>query len=87
MNGYKMIDGSELLKSTDLSDIMVIDESIYAGGSTITTKMANFITKYSKLAVKYGTIRSIENNVITTYKVPGQDIVVFKGAGTILYQE
>lgn len=40
--------------------------------------MTNFINKYSKLAVKSTTIKSDEGNTITVYKVPGQDIVVFK---------
>lgn len=87
LDGYKMLDGTDLISNTDLSSIMVINEATYAGGRTITTMMDNFITKYKKLAVKYGTIRSDENNTITTYKVPGQDIVVFKGTGTLTYSQ
>jgi hypothetical protein len=49
--------------------------------------MDKFITKYSKLAVKYTTIKSKEQNTITVSKVPGQDIIVFKGIGTITYTD
>lgn len=70
-----MIDGTDIINNTDLADIMVLQESVYNGGTTVPTMMDNFINKYSKLAVKYGTV---ENGTITAYKVPGQDIVVFK---------
>ncbi|MEI6672253.1 MAG: hypothetical protein WCL02_02590 [bacterium] len=73
-----MINGDDLINSTDLNNIMVIKEATYNGGNTISTMMNTFITKYSKLAIKYGIIKSDEGNTITTYKVPGQDIVVFK---------
>ena len=49
--------------------------------------MNTFITKYSKLAVKYTTVKSEEGNTITVSKVPGQDIVVFKGVGTVVYTD
>ena len=87
LDGYKMINWTDLIKSTDLADIMTIDSSEYNGGKNISTMMNNFINKYSKLAVKYGTVTSEEGNTITTYKVPGQDIVVFKGAGTLSYTD
>jgi len=87
LDGYEMIDGTDLISSTDLEDIMVLDESEYAGGSEVQTMMDSFITKYSKLAVKYTTVKSDEGNDITVSKVPGQDIVVFKGNGTLTYTE
>lgn len=49
--------------------------------------MDNFITKYSKIAVKYKTIKSEENTDITVSKVPGKDIIVFKGNGTLIYTD
>jgi hypothetical protein len=49
--------------------------------------MNTFITKYSKLAVKYTTIKSKEGNTLTVSKVPGKDIVVFKGIGTLVYTD
>ena len=49
--------------------------------------MNSFINKYSKLAIKYGTELSDDNTTITIYKVPGQDIVVLKGVGTLTYTE
>lgn len=87
LDGYKMIDGTELINSTDLANIMVLNESQYDWGSAISTMMDSFINKYSKLAVKQGTKTSIEGNEISVYKVPGQDIVVFKGAGTLNYTD
>jgi hypothetical protein len=87
LDGYKMIDGTELVNSTDLADIMVLDASQYDGGSSITTMMNTFINKYAKLAVKKQTIQSKEGNDIIVSKVPGQDIVVFKGNGTLEYED
>lgn len=82
-----MIDGDELIDSTDLDEIMVLDASDYDGGDEVAVMMDAFINKYAKLAVKAGVIQSIEGNDITTYKVPGQNIVVFKGAGTLKYTD
>gem|GEM_PF-3517121 len=87
LDGYEIIDGTELVNSTDLADIMVLDASDYDGGNVITTMMNTFINKYAKLAVKKQTIQSKEGNDITVSKVPGQDIVVFKGNGTIVYTD
>ncbi len=80
-----MIDGTELIRSTDLADIMVLNASTYDGGNSITTMMDKFITKYKKLAIKYTTIKSEEQYDINAYKVPGKNIVVFKGTGTLVY--
>ena len=85
LDGYKMIDGTELIRSTDLADIMVLNASTYDGGNSITTMMDKFITKYKKLAIKYTTIKSEEQYDINAYKVPGKNIVVFKGTGTLVY--
>lgn len=60
LEGYKMLNGAELINSTDLSDIMVLSEATYDGGSAITTLMNSFINKYAKIAIKYGTQLSIE---------------------------
>lgn len=87
LEGYKMINGDELIDSSDLADIMVLDASNYDGGEAVGSMIDSFINKYSKLAVKYTTIQSIEGNDIVTYKVPGQDIVVFKGVGTLNYTD
>ena len=87
LDGYKMINGDDLIDSTDLNNIMVLNESTYNWWNTITTMMNSFINKYSKLAIKYGTELSDDNTTITIYKVPGQDIVVLKGVGTLTYTE
>ena len=81
------LDGVPLITSTQLDKIMVINTDTYEWGNTITTMMDNFVTKYSKLAIKYTTVKSEEGNDITAYKVPGQDIVVFKGNGTLVYTD
>ena len=49
LDNYDMIDGTELIKSTDLEDIMVLDESAYDGGSKVKAMISTFITKYEKL--------------------------------------
>jgi hypothetical protein len=82
-----MINGDELIDSTDLADIMVLDASDYDGSDTVASMMDAFINKYTKLAVKANTTTSIEGNIITVYKVPGQNIVVFKGEGTLKYTD
>jgi hypothetical protein len=82
-----MINGTELIRSTDLADIMVLDSETYDWGTIISTMMNTFITKYSKLAIQYKTISSEEGNTIKIFKVPGKDIVVFKWTGTLLYTE
>lgn len=66
---------------------MVLNASDYDGGGEVAIMMDAFINKYSKLAVKDRIIQSIEGNDIITYKVPGQNIVVFKGAGTLKYTD
>ncbi len=87
LDNYKMINGTELVSSTDLSDIMVLNASTYDGGNVIKTMMNSFITKYSKIAIKYKTISSAEGYSITVSKVPSQDIYVFKGNGTLEYTD
>ncbi len=51
LDGYKDIKGDDLIQSTDLNDIMVLDESAYNGNNKTQTMINSFITKYDKLAV------------------------------------
>ncbi|MFA6256223.1 MAG: hypothetical protein WC606_03490 [Candidatus Absconditabacterales bacterium] len=87
INEFYDMNNQKLVTSTEMDKIMVIDANTYKGGSAISTMMDTFITKYSKLAVKYTTVESAEGNTITVYKVPSQDIVVFKGDGTLIYTD
>ncbi len=87
LDGYYNLGGNTLITDTDLDKIMVLDADTYKWGNSIATMMDNFIKKYSKIAVTYTTIKSDEGNTITVSKVPGQDIVVFKGEGTLPYTD
>lgn len=51
LDGYTMLDGTKLIDSTDLSQIMVLDESEYEGGSEVNALMDTFINKYDRLAI------------------------------------
>lgn len=51
LDGYQTLDGIELIKTTDLEDIMVLDESEYDGGSDVDALMTTFINKYERLAI------------------------------------
>lgn len=51
LDKYKTLDTEDLIKSTDLEDIMVLDESEYDGGNKVDAMINTFITKYNKLAI------------------------------------
>ncbi len=48
---YQTINGEDLISTTDLEDIMVLDESEYDGGSDVDALMTSFINKYERLAI------------------------------------
>lgn len=88
LNQFYGFDKNTLISSTKMNQIMVIEPDMeYKWGNAIVTMMDSFISKYSKVAVKYKTIKSQEGNNIIVSKVPGKDIVVFKGAGTLEYKD
>lgn len=70
LDGYQTLAGEELIRSTDLEDIMVLDQSDYAGGSKVQTLMNSFITKYEKLAI------TVPTTSLTGTAFEGLDIVV-----------
>jgi hypothetical protein len=83
LDGYKMLDGTELIRSTDLDDIMVLDASEYQGGNQVKTMINDFISKYEQLALTVpqsslkGTV--FENmNGITIKVVPNQRIYILQ---------
>lgn len=85
LQGYKMLDGTELIKSTDLADIMVLNGSDYNATSQVNTMLDAFITKYDKLAITVpksalaGTpLASFEG---TIKMIPKQQIYIFEGNG------
>lgn len=51
LDNYLSLLGEELISTTDLKDIMVLDERDYAGGNKVQTMIDTFITKYDKLAI------------------------------------
>lgn len=83
LDGYKTLDGEDLIKSTDLADIMVLDESNYDGGSKVDTMINTFITKYDRLAltVPQSSLKgtAFENmSSITVKVVPSQKIYILE---------
>jgi hypothetical protein len=76
-----MINGDELIRSTDLEDIVVLDESEYDGGSKVKTMISTFITKYEKLGItvdnKY-LPASLKDLGITVKVVPNQKIYILE---------
>jgi len=85
LDGFMDIQGNDIVRSTDLDKIMTVDANEYDGGQEIKTKMAAFITKYEKLAIKIdkSKLTSLEglDAVTTIKKVPNQDIYIFQGNG------
>ncbi len=81
LDGYQTLNGEELIKSTDLDDIMVLDDSDYDGGSTVRTMMDSFITKYNKLAITVDNQylpSSLKNLGITVKVIPNQKIYILQ---------
>lgn len=83
LDGYKTLDGEDLIKSTDLAEIMVLDGNEYDGGSEVDALINSFITKYDKLALNVpasslkGT--AFENMSSVTVKViPSQKIYILE---------
>ncbi len=79
---YKTLAGDELIKDTDLEDIMVLDESEYDGGNKVQAMVNTFITKYEKLALTVPQ-SSLKNTVfeglgITVKVVPQQKIYLLE---------
>jgi len=83
LSGYKMLDTTDLISSTDLDKIMVLDESDYKGGDQVKTMISDFITKYEQLAltVPQSSLRGtvFENTSGITIKVvPNQRIYILQ---------
>jgi hypothetical protein len=84
LDGYLDINGDELIRKTDLDKIMVLNAKTYDGGSSVKSMMANFMTKYKKLALKATTL--IDGTIVS--KVPGQNIFILnKKSGDITISE
>jgi hypothetical protein len=87
LDDFRWFDGKRIVSSTELDKIMIIEpDEDYKWGNSIVTMMDDFITKYEKVAVKYKSIKTIGWNA-DVYKVPGQDILIFKWDGTLPYNE
>ena len=82
LDGYKTLAGDELIKSTDLEDIMILDESSYDGGNKVQAMINTFITKYDKLAltVPQSSLKNtaFEGLDITVKVVPQQKIYLLE---------
>ena len=81
LDGFKNILGENLVRDTDLEDIMVLDESAYAGGNKVQAMINTFITKYNKLAITVDNAdlpESLKNLGITVKVVPKQKIYILQ---------
>jgi len=81
LDGYKMLDGTDLVNSTDLADIMVLNESVYNATNKVDTLINTFITKYSKLAITVDDQylpTSLKGLGITVKVVPNQKIYILQ---------
>ncbi len=58
LGGYKDIFGHDIVQSTDLNKITVLNANAYDGGSAVKTMMGSFINKYEKLAIYVKTINN-----------------------------
>jgi len=80
LDGYTTFKGEQLIRSTDLSDIMVLDESVYNGSNKVQAMINTFITKYDKLAltVPQASLKdtAFEGLGITVKIVPKQKIYI-----------
>lgn len=85
LNNFFDMFGKPIMDSTDIRDIMVVDESKYDGGTDVNNLMRDFIEKQKKLAltIDRSQIQSyLSNNpTITVSKVPNQQIYIFEGNG------
>lgn len=82
LDGYQTINGENLINTTDLADIMVLDESEYDGGNKVDAMINTFITKYNKLAIAVPE-SSLKNTAfegldITVKVVPQQKIYILQ---------
>ncbi len=78
-----MMNGDDIIRSTDLDAIMVLDTSEYIGGNQVRTMINDFITKYDKLALTVpqsslaGTVFANMSD-ITVKIVPNQKIYILQ---------
>ena len=82
LDGYTMLDGRKLIDSTDLADIMILDESDYNASNKVQAMINTFITKYDKLAITVPQ-SSLKNTAfegldITVKVVPQQKIYILQ---------
>lgn len=82
LDEYKTIDGEHLIDSTDLNEIMVLNESNYNGGTKVRSMIRNFITKYDNLALTVPK-SSLKNTAfkdtdVTVKVVPSQKIYILQ---------
>lgn len=85
LSDFYDINDQPILNSTDINDILVVNESEYDGGSALPSLVSSFVTNYSNLGVTVNNA-SFANlfeggNQITIKKVPGKQIYIFDGNG------
>lgn len=76
-----MLDGTKLIDSTDLADIMILDESDYNASNQVQAMINTFITKYDKLAITVDNQylpASLKDLGITVKVIPNQKIYILQ---------
>lgn len=85
LSDFYDINDQPILNSTDINDILVVNESEYDGGTALPNLVSSFVSNYSNLGVAVNSA-SMANlfeggNQITIKKVPGKQIYIFEGNG------
>lgn len=82
LDDYMTLDGQELIRTTDLNEIMVLDESDYDGGNDVNDMINDFITKYDRLAITVpeSSLKNtaFEEKDVTVKVVPQQKIYILE---------
>jgi len=85
LSNFYAMNGSPISSLTDLSSIMVLNESQYTINPNTNLLMHNFVSKYKQLAVVVNdpAINALFSNAgqIKVSKVPGQQIYIFESQG------
>lgn len=82
--GYKTIKGEDLIRTTDLNEIMVLDATAYDNKTKVATLINDFITKYDKLAVTVSESSlkntAFEGKNVTVKIIPNQKIYILESS-------
>ncbi|MCF7834854.1 DUF11 domain-containing protein [Candidatus Gracilibacteria bacterium] len=90
LDDFYDIEGTKLIKKTDLESIMDVDAKDYDGGSALNTLVSSFVNKYDKLSTKlndFGFSNLTQGTITELKKVPSKQIYIIKGNGTLTIKQ